>query len=113
MARKKLRGNAPCPCGSGKKYKHCCWGKEFDWVEGEDGAISRAIPISDEAPEILEDLRDNFVEDHGREPTDEDLVFPDMPHFEHLKHMMVEDMKLAGIDPAVIHAFEKTGLLVT
>lgn len=19
--------NAPCPCGSGKKYKHCCWGK--------------------------------------------------------------------------------------
>ena len=20
--------NDPCPCGSGKKYKHCCWGKE-------------------------------------------------------------------------------------
>ena len=21
-----LGRNAPCPCGSGKKYKHCCWG---------------------------------------------------------------------------------------
>jgi hypothetical protein len=20
--------NEPCPCGSGKKYKHCCLGKE-------------------------------------------------------------------------------------
>ena len=27
MARKKLSRNAPCPCGSGKKYKHCCYGK--------------------------------------------------------------------------------------
>ncbi len=24
MSRKKLSRNAPCPCGSGKKYKHCC-----------------------------------------------------------------------------------------
>ena len=22
-----LSRNAPCPCGSGKKYKHCCLGK--------------------------------------------------------------------------------------
>jgi uncharacterized protein YchJ len=22
--------NDPCPCGSGKKYKKCCWGKEKD-----------------------------------------------------------------------------------
>lgn len=21
--------NDPCPCGSGKKYKQCCWGKEI------------------------------------------------------------------------------------
>ena len=27
--------------------------------------------------------------------------------------MMVEDMKAAGLDPAFVHAFEKTGLLVT
>ncbi len=25
---KKIGPNDPCPCGSGKKYKKCCWGKE-------------------------------------------------------------------------------------
>ena len=35
MSRKKLARNAPCPCGSGKKYKHCCYGKE---VEDDLGA---------------------------------------------------------------------------
>ena len=24
----KISRNAPCPCGSGKKYKNCCLGKE-------------------------------------------------------------------------------------
>src|ERR1035438_8030195 len=24
----KIGRNDPCPCGSGKKYKHCHWGKE-------------------------------------------------------------------------------------
>ena len=27
MARNRISRNAPCPCGSGKKYKHCCYGK--------------------------------------------------------------------------------------
>lgn len=26
---KKAGRNDPCPCGSGKKYKSCCWGKEL------------------------------------------------------------------------------------
>jgi SEC-C motif len=25
MPRKKVSRNDPCPCGSGKKYKHCCY----------------------------------------------------------------------------------------
>lgn len=25
---KKVGRNDPCPCGSGKKYKHCCIGKD-------------------------------------------------------------------------------------
>jgi uncharacterized protein len=24
-AERKTGRNDPCPCGSGKKYKHCCW----------------------------------------------------------------------------------------
>jgi hypothetical protein len=30
MAHKKFSRNAPCPCGSGKKYKHCCYGKSVE-----------------------------------------------------------------------------------
>jgi hypothetical protein len=27
VSRKKPSRNAPCPCGSGRKYKNCCYGK--------------------------------------------------------------------------------------
>lgn len=30
--RKKIGRNDPCPCGSNKKYKYCCWPKEFDEI---------------------------------------------------------------------------------
>ena len=29
----KIRRNDPCPCGSGKKYKHCCYLKNYKRVE--------------------------------------------------------------------------------
>ena len=38
---------------------------------------------------------------------------PELPHPEHLEAMIVEGMKAAGLDPALVYAFEKTGLLVT
>ena len=28
MASSKVRRNDPCPCGSGRKYKHCCARKQ-------------------------------------------------------------------------------------
>jgi hypothetical protein len=28
----KISRNDPCPCGSGRKFKHCCWGKKIDWA---------------------------------------------------------------------------------
>ena len=63
--------------------------------------------------EIVEQQRQRFVEQFGREPGPEDLVFFDAPPLEHLEHEMVQAMKKVGIDPAKIHAFEKTGLMVT
>jgi hypothetical protein len=36
-------------------------------------------------------------------------VFFDMPPLEHVKHEIVEGMKKAGLDPAIIYAYEKTG----
>jgi len=113
MARKKLSRRAMCPCGSGKRYKDCCWHKSFEWVEDDDGAIRKVIPIPDELKELLQEQREAFIAEHGREPGPDDLLFPDLPHPEHLEHMMVEDMKKAGIDPALIHAFEETGMLIT
>src|SRR5688500_12536123 len=31
MLEQKISRNDKCPCGSGRKYKHCCMGKGIDW----------------------------------------------------------------------------------
>jgi hypothetical protein len=113
MARNKLSRNAPCPCGSGKKYKHCCYGKRFDYEEDDDGTIFKSIPLSQEMVDLLEEQRQKFIEKFGREPGPNDEVFFDLPHPEHIEHEMVETMKEVGLDPALIYAYEKTGRLVT
>ena len=41
-----LGRNDPCPCGSGLKYKRCCWQKEFapaPEVKDHEGAVARAL----------------------------------------------------------------------
>ena len=113
MTRRKVSRNAPCPCGSGKKYKQCCIRKDFEWLEDDAGDVSRSIPISDDMLELLKKQRQSFIAEHGREPGPDDLVFPNMPHPEHAEHQMIEIMKKAGIDPAIIYATEQTGRLVT
>src|SRR5262245_46676552 len=113
MPHKKLSRNAPCPCGIGKKCDACCWDKGVEWVEDEAGTVFRSTPMTPEVREALEQLRRAFIARHGRAPGPDDLLFPDVPHPEHLEAMMAQDMKAAGLDPAFIYAFEKTGLLVT
>jgi uncharacterized protein YchJ len=46
MPHKKLSRNAPCPCGSGKRYEACCWGKGFEWVADEAGNVYRSMPMT-------------------------------------------------------------------
>jgi hypothetical protein len=113
MARRRLSRNATCPCGSGKKYKHCCYGKHFDYEQDDDGTIFKSIPMSQEMVDLLEEQRQKFIEKYGREPGPNDPVFFDMPHPEHVEHEMVEIMRKAGVDPAFIYAFEKTGRIVS
>jgi hypothetical protein len=113
MPRKKLPRNAPCPCGSGKKYKNCCYRKGFDWLEDEEGNLFKSVPLSEEMAEALEEQRQEFIRRFGREPGPDDRIFFDAPPLEHVEHHMVEGMKRAGINPAFIYAFEKTGLIVT
>jgi hypothetical protein len=38
----KTSRNAPCPCGSGRKYKHCC-GKPSNQIDGDDLAFTNAF----------------------------------------------------------------------
>ena len=113
MPRKKLPRSAPCPCGSGKKYRDCCHDKGFDYLVDEDGTIFKSIPMSDELAEVIEEQKRKFIEQHGREPGPDDNILFDMPPLEHAEHFMVQAMKQAGLHPAIIHAFEKTGLIVT
>ena len=101
MTRKKLPRTAPCPCGSGKRYKHCCLNKGFDWLVDDEGNIFKSIPVSDELAEVIEEQKQKFIEKHGREPGPGDNLFFDMPPLEHAEHFMVEGMKQAGLDPAI------------
>jgi hypothetical protein len=113
MSRKRLPRNAPCPCGSGKNYENCCHGKGFEWEVDDEGGVFKSVPMSEGMVEVLQQLRHAFVDEYGREPEPDDLLFPDVPHPEYLEAILVEGMKAAGMNPALIHAFEKTGLLVT
>jgi hypothetical protein len=46
MSRKKISRNDPCPCGSGKKYKHCCYRKRVrDDLGGASGRQQPLYPI--------------------------------------------------------------------
>ena len=113
MPRKKHPRNAPCPCGSGKKYRDCCYDKGFEYLVDEDGTIFKSIPMSDELAEVIEEQKRKFIEQHGREPGPGDNILFDMPPLEHAEHFMVQAMKQAGLHPAIIYAYEKTGLIVT
>jgi hypothetical protein len=113
MARNRISRNAPCPCASGKKYKHCCYGKRFAYEEDDDGTIFKSIPMSQEMADLLEEQRQKFIEKYRREPGPNDPVFFDLPHPEQVEHLTAQAMKQAGIDPALIYAYEKTGRLIT
>lgn len=41
MTTKKTPRNAPCPCGSGRKYKHCCLVQEKDALVVRRAEVAR------------------------------------------------------------------------
>ena len=42
----------------------------------------------------------------------DELAFGDLGHMEHVEAEMVDIMKQAGMNPALIYAFEKTGRII-
>jgi hypothetical protein len=41
---KRISRNDPCPCGSGKKFKHCCIHKGVDWQAGTRRPLPAVAP---------------------------------------------------------------------
>jgi len=76
----KVPRNDPCPCGSGRKHKNCCWGRDVDWRREEDGSDVRHTTIP---AELATAMRENFVETKGREPEPSDLLVPDFDPIQH------------------------------
>jgi len=113
VSRQTLSRKAPCPWCSGKTCGRCCHGKHFDYLVNEEDTIVNSVPMNDELADVIEKQKCGFIEEDVREPGSDNNLFFDMPPLEHAVHFMVEAMKRAGWDPAVVYAFEKTGLIVT
>ena len=60
MKRKKNGRNEPCPCGSGKKYKKCCYGKTVFGKNHELGSTDPILPAREEIDYGTPALDDNF-----------------------------------------------------
>ena len=81
---------------------------------GENGLIlRREVPLTPDIADALGGRLDALGENHGRELGPDELVFPEVPHQEVLEHEIVSAMKLAGVEPAIIYAYEKTGRILT
>lgn len=52
MADGKISRNDPCPCGSGKKFKHCCIGKNIDWTTRRVTDTRRPLRLAAPRPRI-------------------------------------------------------------
>src|SRR5438093_1202111 len=80
----------------------------------------RSIPLGPELSKGLEEQRQRFIDKFGRDwrPDDPILFDPsaDEPRpmvVEAIEHKMLEALHKAGVRPAMIYAFQKTGRLVT
>jgi hypothetical protein len=117
MGRKPFPRNEQCPCGSGDKYKRCCLRKGFAYqVDEQTGEVMRAVPLSPEALTELDNAfavqREKFIARFGREPGPDDPIFFDLDE-DKVRDDTADAMRAAGIAPALIYAYEETGLIVT
>ena len=99
-------------------YTYWLWEAQDEDFDGDDdnGMSDEAIgnvTLPEELMEIVNAQRQKSIGKFGRKPGADDKLFFDAPPLEHMEHMIVQTMKQIGVDPAIIHAFEKTGLIVT
>jgi hypothetical protein len=112
-SRVKVSRNDPCPCGSGRKYKRCCYATAAPLVQGPNGELAHELPMNHEMGEILQRQREKFIARHGREPDAADPIFVDVPSDDEYDEMVTKAMEQAGVSPQVMYAFRKTGRIIT
>jgi len=109
----KIGRNEPCPCGSGLKYKKCCYAPAAGLERDEDGKIHEVIPLGPEAIAIIKRQEEKFRERFGREMGPHDKIFFDAPAEDEYDRLVLEAMQKVGTHPAIIHAYQKTGRMVS
>ncbi|MGC9424191.1 SEC-C metal-binding domain-containing protein, partial [Vibrio sp.] len=74
----KIGRNDPCPCGSGKKYKKCCLGKNGDAVpvggasQGVQSELHQAIEGKEfSSLEEAQDFANQFMQQRNQRPMDD------------------------------------------
>lgn len=114
---RELRGNAKCPCQSGRRYSACCKQRALKWVVDEEGKVYKQVPLVPEACELFDKMSEDFLRVFEREPRkDSDPVhlLKYVMGEEELERQTVEAMQKAGVRPQLIYAYQKTGgLLLT
>ena len=95
----KVSRNDPCPCGSGRKYKRCCYAAAAPLVRRADGELAHELPIGPEMAEILQRQREKFIARYGREPGPDDPIFVDVPSDDEYAGMVTKAME-CGFRPS-------------
>ncbi|HEY6897970.1 MAG TPA: DUF5677 domain-containing protein [Rhodocyclaceae bacterium] len=114
---REVRGDAKCPCESGRRYAACCKRKALKWLVDGEGEFYKQIPIVPDAREIIDKALEDFLRVFEREPRkDTDPIFLSkyLIGEEELERQTVEAMRRGGLRPELIYAYQKTGgLLLT
>jgi hypothetical protein len=96
--------NEPCPCGSGKKYKHCCYGKDRERVQHSSHVPGLTVEELRERPEVgLNEERVAAMRSYELVRLDP-LKVPS-----HLHRVLLDRLLLFKLVEETVGAFEKIG----
>jgi hypothetical protein len=75
--------------------------------------LAHELQISPEVGEILQRQREKFIARYEREPGPDDPISVELPSDDEYDALVTTAMERAGVAPAVIYAFRKTGWIIT